>query len=173
MSYTLATPTPSITNLETFVQQIVDAQTSLVLTPKGAEDLIAGGQVVNLTPTPALIDGTTSFPVWGSCMEVHKAGSDTVGFFALLLALKPGTSEVWTMPNGYPVSTQIMHNMPMSTIAQNTLHAIKKAVLVFLLGEGQTPPIIEDASNAIMSNVTISIFANAAIRFSQSAPSPL
>lgn len=161
MSYTLPNPQPTVTGLATLLETIA-AKYVPTLTAESLAYLQGNGQVAMLTPTTPLVDGTATFPVWGSCVPQDDPGVPGLQMFAIILAGRSGAP--WLKANGDPVATWHWFNIPDAVVASHPIQAIRNALLLFLLGEQQTPGIVEDKNDAIMTSISIVTKANAALR---------
>jgi len=161
MSYTIPSPQPTITGLDALVTTIRDNHVP-TLTDTSISFLTGNGQVAQLTPLNPLIDGTATFPVWGSCVPQDDPGVPGLQMFSLIIAGR--NSAPWMKANGEPVATWFWHTVQDVDVATHTLAEIRKALLLFLLGEQATPPIITNSGDAFMDSLSIVTKANAALQ---------
>ena len=168
MGYTVPSPQPVIAGLDALVSSVC-AKYAKAITSDSIAYLTAHGQVVQLTPTPALNSGTTTFPVWCSCVPQDDPGTPGLQLFSLVIAGRKG--KPWLKPNGEPVCSYFWHSVPDTVVASTPLQDIRKGLILFLLGEPQVanPPIIEDALDTTQTSLSIVTKANAALQM-EAAP---
>jgi len=167
MSYTIPSPQPTIAGLDALVSSIC-AKYAPKVTADSIAYLTGNGQVAQLTPASPLIDGTATFPVWGSCVPQDDPGVPGLQMFSLVIAGRNGAP--WLKPNGEAVATMFWHTVPDVIVASTPIQAIRNGLLLFLIGEAQVhnPPIIEDSFDTIQTHLSIVTKANAALQIESS-----
>ena len=134
------------------------------LTSESIAKLESLGQLLDIPPSAALVDGSTTFTAWASSVMQDNPATPGAEFFTVIVAVQNGAP--WLKPNGMPVCTYYWHTVPDAILASTLPDDIRAGLLLFAMGEPQksTPPIIEDSLDTIQSQLSIVTRVNAAIR---------